>query len=117
MKTIYENNLNTLEQHHKTLWEAFSRDSSLEENEFAFATQAKNGEWIVGCHMEGKDNYMNSTYNPAREACRRTPFCVCLDLQMEALQEHTLEKMEKVLQSMSMSRARKFSLQLCMILI
>lgn len=68
MKTIYENNLNTLEQHHKTLWEAFSRDSSLEENEFAFATQAKNGEWIVGCHMEGKDNYMNSTYNPAREA-------------------------------------------------
>ncbi|MFR5952540.1 MAG: motility associated factor glycosyltransferase family protein [Coprococcus sp.] len=68
MKTIYENNLNTLEQHHKTLWEAFSRDSSLEENEFAFVTQAKNGEWIVGCHMEGKDNYMNSTYNPAREA-------------------------------------------------
>ena len=41
MKTIYENNLNTLEQHHKTLWEAFSRDSSLEENDFAFVTQAK----------------------------------------------------------------------------
>lgn len=105
MKTIYENNLNTLEQHHKTLWEAFSRDSSLEENEFAFVTQAKNGEWIVGCHMEGKDNYMNSTYNPAREAEKlmseyaampENAFCVCLDLQMEALQEHILEKMEKV---------------------
>lgn len=41
MKSIYENNLNTLEQYHKTLWEAFSRDSSLEENEFAFVTQAK----------------------------------------------------------------------------
>lgn len=68
MKSIYENNLNTLEQYHKTLWEAFSRDSSLEENEFAFVTQAKNGECIVGCHTNGKDNYLNSTYNPAREA-------------------------------------------------
>lgn len=71
MGITYDNNLNALKKKHKKIWEAFTRDSSQTQRGNAFISQAKNGEWIVGYHTEQRDYYLNSTYNPTKEAEKR----------------------------------------------
>lgn len=68
MGSTYEKNLTALKLKHEKLWEAFIRYSSQTEYCKAFVADAKNGEQIVGYHGLERDYYLNSTYNPSREA-------------------------------------------------
>ena len=68
MNIVYENNLKALKEKNEALWNTFVTYENNHSGCRAFVDTAKNGEQIVGYHAEDKDYYLNSTYNPRREA-------------------------------------------------
>lgn len=68
MSIVYENNLKALKEKNEALWNAFVTYENNHSGCQAFVDTAKNGEQIVGYHADNKDYYLNSTYNPQREA-------------------------------------------------
>ena len=68
MSIVYENNLKALKEKNEALWNTFVTYENNHSGCRAFVDTANNGEQIVGYHAEDKDYYLNSTYNPQREA-------------------------------------------------
>lgn len=65
---IYEKNLRALKQKNENLWSAFLAYQKQKPDTSVFVSAAKNGELIFGYHGTERDYYLNSTYNPTREA-------------------------------------------------
>lgn len=68
MGTTYEKNLAALKYKSEKLWKAFVAYNDQNHENRAFVATAKNGELTVGYHGENRDYYLNSTYNPTKEA-------------------------------------------------
>lgn len=68
MGTVFEKNLDALKQKNESLWAALIEYENHQSECRAFVEAAKNGESIVGYHGENRDYYLNSTYNPTKEA-------------------------------------------------